>query len=674
MNQLLSSSILKYDINFKKLKAEDFIEALDILLPKVKQEHEYVVTQAPLTYKGLFENDKEDKQLSQVFHILSSLNMLAQNNKLRKVYEKYTTLVAELSSDLGLDVRLYDKIKLFTKTSEYESLDSLKKKAIEDIILNYDLGGIGLPQDKKDLLKKLSMELSDLTHKFDNNVLDAQAELVLVFDKEDLTGLSERALGNMKVLPSGKYEATYVAGNFTDILDFCDNPISRKKVYDAEILVGVKDGLDNRPILRRIVEIKQERAKILGFENYAQLSLTQEMVKTPEQALSFINELGEKSITKAKAEWLEVEQFGTQLLGHTPNFSDRTYIVEKFKKATFELDSEASRKYFPVKKVVNYLFKIIEDLYSIKFEKDNNRSTWNKDVDVFDLVQDGKKIGTIFMDLYQREHKEGGAWMDGVVTRSLNSDNELTLPVAHVVCNTTKDVQQESTFEFDELITLFHEMGHALHHLLTKVDNDYFSGLNNVEHDAVELPSQFMENFCWDYEILKKLSSHIETGETFPYDEYQKLLNGKFFLAAVSMINQICYSQMDMRIYNEPGVDPLEIEKEVFAHWKVKERDSNSQFLPEFSHIFSGGYAAGYYAYKWAEVLSTDAFYGLKESGESYLDQKQKAQEFREAILETGGTRDMMENFIKFRGREPKIDFLLESYGIDVRLENKMKM
>ena len=670
-NPLLQKAIKNHDINFSELTSENFREAFEILIPKVLEEHEYEAMNAGLTFKELLESSKEQEQLGAAIQYLSHVNSTVQTPEIREVYEEYIPRLMAIFQDFSVDERIYHKLGSFTNTPEFQELTDIKKKVIRTILFTFEIEGVALTHDKKDRLKEIAVKVTELQTQFSNNLVDTQSLLSVELTKSELRGLPDRALKNLTEVIGQKsgenlYKITYISGLFGDILTYATNSETRKKVYESQLCMGVKEGADNRPLLSQISTLLHEQAKILGYSNFAELTMIKNMVTAPSYALSFINSLADKSFPQAKKETAEVDEFGFELLQKKVEFEDRAFVINKMKTTLLNLDDEKIRQYFPVDKVVSGLFDIIETIYEIKFVPTSN-NLWHEDVRGYDLVdvKNNEKIGSLYLDLYKREFKNDGAWMNGVISREI-TDEGLRLPVAYVVCNAPKDVGQVSTFDFDEIVTLFHEMGHALHHLLTKVNDSYFSGINHVQHDAVELPSQFMENFCWDYEVLKRLSSHVETLEVFPKELFDTMKNAKNFLSANQMLKQAIFSQVDMRIYSEPQSAPLSIEKEVFKKWSTRELDSRVFFLPTFSHIFAGGYSAGYYAYKWAEVLSSDAFAALKESGATYVEQKSAAQQFREHILETGGYKDMNENFFNFRGRDPDIKYLLEDYGIKV--------
>lgn len=669
-NVLLNKSIKNHDINFSELTPANFREAFEILIPKVLEEHEYEAMSAGLTYKELFDSSKQQEQLGAVLQYLSHVNSTVQTPEIREVYEEYIPKLMAIFQDFSVDERIYYKLGSYTNTQDFKDLSDIKKKVINTILFTFEIEGVALDQDKKDKLKEIAVKVTELQTQFSNNLVNTQSSLAVELTKSELVGLPERALKNLTEIvgqrdKEGIYKVSYVSGLFNDILTYAVNDETRKKVYEAQLCIGIKDGADNRPLLSHIATLHHEQAQILGYPNFAEFTMIKNMVTDPDYALHFINSLGEKSFPQAQKETAEVEAFGLDLLNKKLDFEDRAFVIDKMKTTLLNLDEEKIRQYFPVDTVVKGLFDIIENIYEIKFVA-THHSLWHEDVRGYDVldVNTNEKNGSLYMDIYKREFKNSGAWMNGVVSRKVTEIEGVRLPVAYVVCNAPKDVGQVSTFDFDEIVTLFHEMGHALHHLLTKVNDSYFSGINHVQHDAVELPSQFMENFCWDYEVLKKISSHTQTGEHLPKDLFDTMKNAKNFLSANQMLRQAIFSKVDMVIYSEPESDPLAVEQEVFKKWSTRELDSRAFFLPTFSHIFAGGYSAGYYAYKWAEVLSSDAFAALKESGTTYVEQKEAAKKFRENILETGGYKDMNENFFNFRGRDPDIKYLLEDYGI----------
>ncbi len=680
LNPLFNPNITLHEIDYTSVTAEHFKEALSEYLIKARAEHEREALEAPLTYKALVESSTNMEHLMALWQYMSHLNMAMQTPEIRAIDEEFTPKLMSFTQELAVDARMYNKFKTYSEGEEYKTLSTDKQKMIKDTLVRYEKEGVALSEGDKAKLKKLTEELSELQSKFTNNLVDTNAGISLEFTKKQLAGLPERALGDLgeSVRVEGGEEVfsvAYTSGLFEDISKYALDATTRKRVYEAELVQGVKEGLDNRPLMAQIAALFHKKAQILGFDNFASFNMTTNMVKEPGKALEFINDLASKSFEAAKEETKSVSEYGAKILGVPVEFYDRSFVVNRMKKDLLQLDVEAQRQYFPVKNVVAGLFDIVENLYDIKFVE-NDKKLWVEDAKSYSVVDNktGQKMGELCLDLFKREFKSEGAWMHGVVGRSQKSEGALRLPVAYIICNAPKGMG-EPTFEFEEIVTLFHEMGHALHHLLTKVDLDFFAGINQVQHDAVELPSQFMENFCWDYEVLTKLSSHVETGAKLPREMFDLMLKSKNFLSANAMLTQAKYGLLDMQIYSDVNASPIDVEADVFNRWATREVDTRSHLAPTFKHIFTGGYGAGYYAYKWAEVLSSDSFAALKESGSTYMEQKGAAARFREHILEVGGVRDMNENFLEFRGRSPEITFLLEDSGIKVDSPaNKVKL
>lgn len=665
MNQLLDKALLEDNIDFSKLEPKHFILAFEKLIPQVKKEFEEELL-LDLTYENLFEKGYKSKQLSQVLSYLNHLNGVVQNDQLREIFGKYVPQISAMYQEMSLDKRSYEKLVNYTKTKEYQHLSELRKKMIADMLLDFELNGINLHEEKKQRLQEISYRLTELSDKFENNLMDVQKTFEREMDLEQLKGLPERSFNNIEKLENGKYLISESSGTYDDILTYCEVENTRKVIYEEQLDLGIRKNFDNRPLLEEILTLRKENATILGYENYSTYSLKKEMLKNPKEVLSFIEDLALKSLPQAIEESYQVSRFGEKLLKRKVQFHDRAFVVQKMKEQLYSINSEELRKYFPVSKVLKGLFEIVENLYGINFIENKTISKWHEDVIVYNVYNENHEdIGLLYLDLYKRKNKESGAWM---LPKQSNVDNEFEKkkPITYLVLNIPKNQKEQSTVELEEIVTLFHEMGHGLHNMLSEVKEDYFSGLSNVEHDAIELPSQFMENFVWDYEVLKKLSQHIETKEQLPLEVFKKIQNAKFFLAANQMVRQAIFSYLDMYIHTD-NVKPMDFEKEIFNRWKTREIDERSEFLPVFSHIFSGGYAAGYYSYKWSEVLSSDAFQALKEAGNTYLEQKPMANTFRKSILSKGGTNNMLDNFIEFRGRKPDVKYLLKDYGIDVK-------
>ncbi len=665
-NPLLQPAIQHFELDFNSIQEAHFVEALDALIPAMQTEHEALATKAGLTYAELFEGSPNSRQLGAVMGLLTHLGMVAETPELRRIETEYAPRIAQLAQEQGLDSRVYWKIKNFAATPQFEQLTELQRRAVTKTLRNYERSGIQLPDAQKARIAEISARMSELSQKFSTNLTDFTDQAVLTFSKEELVGLPARTLANLGGTSDGKLQVGMVDGSFTDVMTYCEVASTRKAVYEAMLGRGTQAPWDNRPLLGELAALPQERAALQGYPSHAHYALEDRMAGNPAAALQFEEELAKLSWPKAKAEADELAAFGAQLLGRPPEFHDRAFISEKRRQAAYATNAETIRQYFPVKIVVAGLIRILEELYGLRFER-IDVSTWHEDVVAYAMydVTTQASLGRVYMDLFKRKSKQSGAWMNPMCNRHIDA-NGVRQPVTYLVCNAPKDIGQEPTFEFGEIVTLFHEMGHTLHNQLTEIDEEYFSGLGQVQHDAVELPSQFLENFCWDYEIVKQLSAHVTTGECLPASEFQNLVAARYFQAAESMLGGARLSMMDMTVFSVPGTDPLTVEDEVSRRWAVRPRDTRALIMPLFGHIFGGGYAAGYYAYQWAEMLSADAFAALKEEGASYRDQAAAVKRFRKHILAAGGVSDMGRNFQAFRGRAPRTEFLLASYGISV--------
>jgi oligopeptidase A len=666
-NPLLHPGLRQHQIPFSAITAPDFTKAFDVLVPQWRAEHEAFVTTAPLTFQALFVDGKAGPQMQAVLGLLSHLTSVADTPALRIVYETWMPALSQLGQEMQLDVRGWQKVRDYLATEDYAALSPLYKKLVGEILKGYERGGIHLPDAQKTRLADISARLAELSHQFDCNLSDFTSEAVLAFPREALAGVPERTLQNAVEQPDGTLELSMVAGGFADVLDYCDVEATRRAVYEYQLAHGVEEGRDNRPVLAEILALRRELAALLGYRSFAAMALEDNMAQTPEAAQAFTEKLARLALPQARIEAADIDAFGAQMLGRPMQFWDRAYVVEKYQKARYQVDSEAMRAYFPVGQVVQGLFALVERLYQVVFEFDGTLATWHEDVTAWRVLDkdSGALRGTLYLDLFKRKHKDSGAWMNPVANRH-QAHGEPRLPVVYIVCNAPKDQGRAPTFTFDDVVTLFHEMGHALHSLLTDVDEEFFSGLAQVQHDAVELPSQFMENFCWSYDVVRELSTHIDTGLPLPAEEFAKLEDSRLFLAASRMLGTARYALMDMALHMDDAPDAQAIEQQVLSAWSVRERDERAQVLPAFSHIFAGGYAAGYYAYQWAEMLSADAFAALKEAGDTLAEQRERTLSFRRHVLAAGGVDGMAENFARFRGRAPDLRYLLEDYGIPV--------
>ncbi|MGL5319525.1 MAG: oligopeptidase A, partial [Aeromonas veronii] len=538
--------------------------------------------------------------------------------------------------------------------------------------------GIGLPAEAQQRYGEIQARLSELASRFSNNVLDAtQGWHKLVADEAELAGLpdSVRAAARQMAELKGKegWLFTLDIPSYLPVMMYADNRELRAEMYEAFTTRASDQGpnagkWDNSAIMSELLTLRRELAQLLGFANYAELSLATKMADKTEQVVSFLTDLAAKSLPQGKAELEEIRAFAAEQHGQSELAAwDLAYYAEKLKQHKFSISDEQLRPYFPASKVVKGLFEVVKRVFGMKVRERLGIDTWHPDVRFYDIFDaDDELRGSFYLDLYAREHKQGGAWMDVCLGRRYRQDGSLQKPVAYLTCNFNGPVDgKPALFTHNEVVTLFHEFGHGIHHMLTRIDVAGVAGINGVAWDAVELPSQFLENWCWESEALAFISGHYETGEPLPADLLEKMLTARNFQAAMQMLRQLEFALFDFRLHQEfdpanPAQLPALLD-EVRSQVAVMTPPAFNRFQHSFSHIFAGGYAAGYYSYKWAEVLSADAFSRFEEEG---IFNPATGQSFLKNILEKGGSKEPMELFRAFRGREPKVDALLRHSGI----------
>ena len=586
---------------------------------------------------------------------------------------KVTQYYAELSQNLAL----FQKYKAIRNSPNYAALNAAQKKIIENELRDFRLGGAELPEDKKARFMAIQEELSALTSKFSDNLLDAtNAYTCVIEDGKDLSGIpaDERQVAAEAAQEAGKagWLFTLKAPSYGPVMQYADNRVLRERMYRAyttraseQSVEGAKAALDNTPLMTQILKLRAEEAHMLGFANFAELSLASKMADTPQQVAEFLLELAHRAKVFGQKDLEELRTFAAaQLQIQDLQAWDIAYVSEKLREQRYAFSEQEVKQYFPEDAVLKGLFGLVETLFGLLIEP-SAAPAWHEAVRFFDIRDNqGALIGQFYLDLYARASKRGGAWMDDAITRRRTAKGIQT-PVAYLNCNFASPLGgKPALFTHDEVITLFHEFGHGLHHLLTEVEELGVSGINGVEWDAVELPSQFMENFCWEWDVLQGMTRHAENGAQLPRDLYDKMIAAKNFQSGLQMLRQIEFSLFDLRLHSEydhakQTVQQLldEVRKEV----AVLIPPPFNRFQNSFSHIFAGGYAAGYYSYKWAEVLSADAYSLFEENG--VLDAA-TGSHFRAQILAVGGSRNAMDSFKAFRGREPKIDALLRHNGL----------
>ena len=623
--------------------------------------------------------EESDDLLSKVWSVVSHLNSVNNTPDLRAVHDECLPILSEFSTWAGQYKPYFEVLKKIESSDAFSLLSKPQQKAIKNSIRDFKLSGIDLNEADQKTYAQIESKLSELTSRFSNNVLDATHGYTLhVTELEKLKGLPEGALKLAKNEAENRkldgYVFTLEMPSYLPFLTYCENRELRHEIYVAyntrSSEIGPNAGKwDNAPIMEEILKLRHELAKLLGFKSYAHLSLATKMADAPETVVEFLKDLAHKSHKQGLKEVEDLRQYAkSQGLDELQPW-DMAFYSEKLRQEKYSYSEEELRPYFPENVVIKGMFECAHRLYGISLKERLGVDVWNDAVKCFDVYEDkfGSRIGSLFMDLYARPGKIGGAWMDECLTRRYRADGALQLPVAYLICNFTRPVNGKySELTHDEVVTMFHEFGHTLNQLLTKIDISDVSGINGVPWDAVELPSQFNENFAWQEEVLKFLSSHVKTHEPLPKEKLDAVLKAKNFESAMAMLRQIEFALFDFRIHLE--YDPslggriFEILNEVKKEVAVVPNFKDSRFPNNFTHIFSGGYAAGYYSYKWAEVLAADAFSLFEEKG---IFNKSVGKSFEELILACGGASDPMKNFEDFRGRKPSVDALLKQSGIE---------
>ncbi len=681
MNPLLDFSGLP---RFADFTPEHVTPAIDALLQENRDLIERQVTDdVPPTWCALIEpiedaNEKLERAWGQVGH----LNAVQNSPALREAYNANLPKITEYYTELSQHQGLFDKIAALHTSAEFATLAQAQRKIIENDLRDFRRGGVDLPESKKPRFKAIKERLSELESKFNDNVLDAtNAFAHYVTAEKELAGIPQDVLQTAReaAQAEGKpgWKFTLHAPSYLPVLQYADNRKLRELMYRAYVTRASEFGapvspsdvtiaLDNTPLIAEIVELRREMAKLLGFKNYAEYSLEPKMAESPSQVIDFITQLADRAKPYARQDADEINAYALESLGIAqPESWDIAYASEKLRLARFAFSDQEVKQYFPETTVLPGMFKLVETLYGLTIAA-TEAPTWHPDVRFFSIYdREHNLVGQFYIDLYARPSKRGGAWMDVAITRR-RKDNRVQTPVAYLNCNFSAPVGgKPALFTHDEVITLFHEFGHGLHHLLTRVDYLGVSGINGVEWDAVELPSQFMENFCWEWDVLAPMTRHVDSAAPLPRTLFDKMLAAKNFQSGLATVRQIEFSLFDLHLHYdfEPrgAKTALQLLEEVRSRVAVLIPPPYNRFPNNFSHIFGGGYAAGYYSYKWAEVLSADAYSLFEENG--VLDPATGSRFWNE-ILGVGGSRPALESFVAFRGREPKIEALLRHNGM----------
>ncbi|THJ39583.1 MULTISPECIES: oligopeptidase A [Aeromonas] len=665
---------------FSQIKPEQVQPAVIQAIADCKQKISDVLAQRdPHTWDSLIAPLEEvNDRLSRIWSPVSHLNSVLNSEALREAHDACLPLLSEFQTYVGQHEGLYQAYLALSQSDDFPLLSGAQRKEIQNTLRDFRLSGIGLPAEAQQRYGEIQARLSELASRFSNNVLDAtQGWHKLVADEAELAGLpdSVRAAARQMAELKGKegWLFTLDIPSYLPVMMYADNRELRAEMYEAFTTRASDQGpnagkWDNSAIMSELLTLRRELAQLLGFANYAELSLATKMADKTEQVVSFLTDLAAKSLPQGKAELEEIRFFAAEQHGQSELAAwDLAYYAEKLKQHKFSISDEQLRPYFPASKVVKGLFEVVKRVFGMKVRERLGIDTWHPDVRFYDIFDaDDELRGSFYLDLYAREHKQGGAWMDVCLGRRYRQDGSLQKPVAYLTCNFNGPVDgKPALFTHNEVVTLFHEFGHGIHHMLTRIDVAGVAGINGVAWDAVELPSQFLENWCWESEALAFISGHYETGEPLPADLLEKMLTARNFQAAMQMLRQLEFALFDFRLHQEfdpanPAQLPALLD-EVRSQVAVMTPPAFNRFQHSFSHIFAGGYAAGYYSYKWAEVLSADAFSRFEEEG---IFNPATGQSFLKNILEKGGSKEPMELFRAFRGREPKVDALLRHSGI----------
>ncbi|WP_163933935.1 oligopeptidase A [Paraferrimonas sp. SM1919] len=619
--------------------------------------------------------DEADDGLSKLWSPISHLNSVLSSEALRQAHDDCLPLLSDYSTFVGQHQGLYQAYKAIANSAEFSQLDIAKQTTVTNALRDFELSGIGLQDQQKQQYKKLVSRLSELSSQFSNNLLDAtQAWIKQVTEPTELKGLPESAVAAAKQQADARelegWVFTLEFPSYLPVMMYADSSAFREEMYRAFVTRASDQGpnageFDNSAIIDETLKLKLELSKLLGFDNYAQKSLATKMAETPAQVFEFIDSLAQRSKPQAEKEISELKAFASEQ-GFTGELQpwDYSYFAEKLKQHKYEISQEELRPYFPEEKVLHGLFYTVSRLFGIKIQERKGMDVWHDDVRFFDIFnQIGELKGSFYLDLYARSNKRGGAWMDVCRDRRL-SDGKLQRPVAYLTCNFNGPVgDKPALFTHEEVTTLFHEFGHGIHHMLSEVNEAAVSGINGVAWDAVELPSQFLENWCYEEEALAEISGHYQTGEPLPKAMLDKMLAAKNFQSAMQMLRQLEFAQFDFKLHHDyqDGLNVQQLLDEVRSQIAVITPPSFNRFQHSFSHIFAGGYAAGYYSYKWAEVLSADAFSKFEQEG---IFNEATGYAFLSNILQKGGSEPAMELFKGFMGREPNTDALLRHSGI----------
>ena len=673
-NPLLQS----YDLPpFSDIRAEHVKPAIEQILADNREQLHALLATSPTewTWADLVEPlDETGERLARAWSPVGHLNAVMNTPEMRDAYNSCLSLLSQYSTELGQNQALFEAYTQLSKSDSFAELDATQQLIIEHTLRDFRLSGIALPVDQQKRYGELQMRLSDLQSKFSNNVMDAtQAWTKHITDAAALDGLPESALAQARQAAEARdlegWLITLEFPSYYAVMTYAHDRSLRQELYTAYSTRASDQGPnagqnDNGPLIKEILSLRQELAELLGYDNYAELSLATKMADSTDQVLGFLRDLAQRSKPAAEADLQALREYAAEQGCDDLQTWDLGYYSEKLQQHRYAISQEVLRPYFPVNKVIDGMFEIAERLYGISIREVAEFDRWHPDARLYEVVEEGDVIGRFFLDLYARSNKRGGAWMDAARDRRRLPEGMVQKPVAYLVCNFTPSLGgKPALLTHNEVTTLFHEFGHGLHHLLTKVDYPSASGINGVAWDAVELPSQFMENWCWEPEGLALIAGHHETDEPLPQELLDKMMAARNFQSGMGMLRQVEFSLFDFELHARrvPNRSVQDVLDAVRKETSLLNPPPFNRFQNGFSHIFAGGYAAGYYSYKWAEVLSSDAFSRFEEEG---IFNAETGRAFRDNILARGGSREPMDLFVAFRGREPSIDALLRHSGL----------
>ncbi|MEO8391035.1 M3 family metallopeptidase [Polaromonas sp.] len=676
---------------FDRIQPEHVAPALDELLAKAEGALEQVTApDFPASWSGIAGVlDVATENLGRAWGAVSHLNSVADTPELRATYNAALPRVTEFWTRLGADERLYAKYKAI----DIATLNDEQRQAHKNAIRNFVLSGAELQGKDRDRFAEIQERQAELNQKFSENALDATDAFAYYATEAEIEGIPADVLETARnqAQSEGKqgYRLSLKMPSYLPVMQFANSSKLRETLYKAYTTRASDQAppefsrFDNGAIMREILALRLEEARLLGYRNFGEVSVVAKMAKSPEEVIVFLRDLAKRARPYAEKDVADLRAFASSQLGlPDPNPWDYAYIGEKLKEARYAFSEQEVKQYFTAPKVLAGLFKIVETLFEVAIRKDS-APVWKAGVEFFRIERNGQLVGQFYLDQPARTGKRGGAWMDDVRARWLRPDNgKLQTPVAHLVCNFAEGVGgKPALLTHDDVTTLFHEFGHGLHHMLTQVNERDVSGISGIEWDAVELPSQFMENFCWEWDVLKHMTAHVDTGASLPRALFDKMLAAKNFQSGMQTLRQVEFSLFDMLLHtsHNPADELMDLLSDVRKEVAVIPAPAYSRPAHTFSHIFSGGYAAGYYSYKWAEVLSADAYAAFEESalagpadlgtntdagGGSGTVNVETGRKYRQAILEAGGSRPAMESFKAFRGREPSLDALMRHQGM----------